>query len=281
MVKLSLRNLSKRYANFAVENVSFDIPSGSGVGLIGENGAGKSTIIKSILGVVHPDNGEIIFNGKSIYELPHDEKQKIAFVYDDVALALDLNMVMLNKVLSKVYKKWDSEKFNLYLAKFSLPVDKPLNAFSKGMKMKAAMAVAFSHESELLVLDEPTSGLDPVVRDEILELLYDYNQQDNHAILLSSHITTDLEKICDYIVYIHNGKIVLNEEKDALLNRYAVYSVDDIQLKEISQSAIVRVIKRDYGIDVLAIKERMPETFVGKQISLDDIMLFYSKGEIL
>lgn len=230
---------------------------------------------------MHPDNGEIIFNGKSIYELPHDEKQKIAFVYDDVALPLDLNMVMLNKVLSKVYKKWDSEKFNLYLAKFNLPVDKPLNAFSKGMKMKAAMAVAFSHESELLVLDEPTSGLDPVVRDEILELLYDYNQQDNHAILLSSHITTDLEKICDYIVYIHNGKIVLNEEKDALLNRYAVYSVDDIQLKEISQSAIVRVIKRDYGIDVLAIKERMPETFVGKQISLDDIMLFYSKGEIL
>lgn len=281
MVKLSLKNLSKRYANFAVENVSFDIPSGSVVGLIGENGAGKSTIIKSILGVVRPDNGEIMFNGKNIYELTHDEKQMISFVYDDVALPLDLNMATLNKVLSKVYKKWDSEKFNLYLAKFNLPVDKPLNAFSKGMKMKAAMAVAFSHESELLVLDEPTSGLDPVVRDEILELLYDYNQQDDHAILLSSHITTDLEKICDYIVYIHNGKIVLNEEKDALLNRYAVYSVNDMQLKEISQSAIVRVIKRDYGIDVLAIKERMPETFVGKQISLDDIMLFYSKGEIL
>lgn len=202
MVKLSLKNLSKRYANFAVENVSFDIPSGSVVGLIGENGAGKSTIIKSILGVVRPDNGEIMFNGKNIYELTHDEKQMISFVYDDVALPLDLNMVTLNKVLSKVYKKWDSGKFNLYLAKFNLPVDKPLNSFSKGMKMKAAMAVAFSHESELLVLDEPTSGLDPVVRDEILELLYDYNQQDDHAILLSSHITTDLEKICDYIVYI-------------------------------------------------------------------------------
>lgn len=281
MVKLSLKNLSKRYANFAVENVSFDIPSGSVVGLIGENGAGKSTIIKSILGVVRPDNGEIMFNGKNIYELTHDEKQMISFVYDDVALPLDLNMVTLNKVLSKVYIKWDSEKFNLYLAKFNLPEDKPLNAFSKGMKMKAAMAVAFSHESELLVLDEPTSGLDPVVRDEILELLYDYNQQDDHAILLSSHITTDLEKICDYIVYIHNGKIVLNEEKDTLLNRYAVYPVNDMQLKEISRSAIIRVIKRDYGIDVLAIKERMPETFVGKQISLDDIMLFYSKGEIL
>lgn len=281
MVKLSLKNLSKRYANFAVENVSFDIPSGSVVGLIGENGAGKSTIIKSILGVVRPDNGEIMFNGKNIYELTHDEKQMISFVYDDVALPLDLNMVTLNKVLSKVYIKWDSEKFNLYLAKFNLPEDKPLNAFSKGMKMKAAMAVAFSHESELLVLDEPTSGLDPVVRDEILELLYDYNQQDDHAILLSSHITTDLEKICDYIVYIHNGKIVLNEDKDTLLNRYAVYPVNDMQLKEISRSAIIRVIKRDYGIDVLAIKERMPETFVGKQISLDDIMLFYSKGEIL
>lgn len=281
MEKLSLRNLSKQYKNFAVDNVSFDIPCGMVVGLIGENGAGKSTIIKSILGAVHLDKGEIIFNGKNIDELPKEERQRISFVYDDVALPLDLNMVTLNKVLAKVYLQWDSEKFKSYLTKFNLPLDKPLNAFSKGMKMKAAMAVALSHESELLVLDEPTSGLDPVVRDEILELLYDYNQQVNRAILISSHITTDLEKICDYIVYIHNGKIVFNEEKDTLLSKYAVYSVNDMQLKEISANAIVRVLKRDYGIDILTIKEKMPENFVSKQISLDDIMLFYSKGETL
>lgn len=279
MVKLSIKNICKHYKNFDIDNVSFDIPDGMVVGLIGENGAGKSTIIKSILGAVHMDEGEILFNGISTEKLTDEQRQKIAFVFDDVALPMDLDMNALNIVLSKIYRNWDGKKFRSLLEQFNLPQDKPFGAFSKGMKMKSALAVALSHESELLILDEPTSGLDPVVRDEILSLLYDYNQQGDRSVLLSSHITSDLEKICDYIVYIHNGKVVLNEEKDTLLRKYSVYSLTDEQLKEIPAHAIVRVLRRNYGTDVLALRESMPETFVSKNISLDDIMLFYSKGE--
>lgn len=279
MVKLSIKNICKHYKNFDIDSVSFDIPDGMVVGLIGENGAGKSTIIKSILGAVHMDEGEILFNGISTEKLTDEQRQKIAFVFDDVALPADLDMNALNIVLSKIYRNWDGKKFRSLLEQFNLPQDKPFNAFSKGMKMKSALAVALSHESELLILDEPTSGLDPVVRDEILSLLYDYNQQGDRSVLLSSHITSDLEKICDYIVYIHNGKVVLNEEKDTLLRKYSVYSLTDEQLNEIPAHAVVRVLRRNYGTDVLALRESMPETFVSKNISLDDIMLFYSKGE--
>ena len=147
------------------------------------------------------------------------------------------------------------------------------------MKMKATIAVALSYESNLLILDEPTSGLDPVVRDEILQMIYDYNQENNHAALISSHITTDLEKICDYIVYIHNGRVIFNEEKDELLSKYAVYSVDEQQFKELDKAAIIKVLHREYGTDVLALKEKMPQDFDFKAVTLDDIMLFYSKGE--
>lgn len=279
MVKLRLKNICKHYKNFDVKNVSFEVPDGVVVGLIGENGAGKSTIIKSILGAVHMDEGEILFNGISTEKLTDEQRQKIAFVFDDVALPMDLDMNALNSVLSKIYHHWDGKKFFSLLTQFNLPKDKPFNAFSKGMKMKSALAVAFSHDSELLILDEPTSGLDPVVRDEILSLLYDYNQQGDRSVLLSSHITSDLEKICDYIVYIHNGKVVFSEEKDTLLRKYSVYSLTDEQLKEIPAHAVVRVLRRNYGTDVLALRESMPETFVSKNISLDDIMLFYSKGE--
>lgn len=279
MVKLRLKNICKHYKNFDVKNVSFEVPDGVVVGLIGENGAGKSTIIKSILGAVHPDSGEILFNGIHTDKLTDEQRQRISFVFDDVALPIDLDMTALNSVLSKIYHHWDGKKFRSLLEQFNLPQDKPFGAFSKGMKMKAALAVAFSHDSELLILDEPTSGLDPVVRDEILSLLYDYNQQGDRSVLLSSHITSDLEKICDYIVYIHNGKVVFSEEKDTLLRKYSVYSLTDEQLKEIPAHAIVRVLRRNYGTDVLALRESMPETFVSKNISLDDIMLFYSKGE--
>lgn len=192
---LSIKGLKKHYFNFDVDEVSFDIPDGSVVGLIGENGAGKSTVIKCILGAVHPDGGQILLNGKLIDGLSRSERQKIAFVLDDIGLPMELNLTMLNKVLSNVFEKWDGQKFRNLTRKFNLPDKKPLKQFSKGMKMKAAIAVALSYDSQLLILDEPTSGLDPVVRDEILQMIYDYNQNDNRAALISSHITTDLEKI--------------------------------------------------------------------------------------
>lgn len=276
---LSINGLSKHYTNFDVNNVSFDIPDGMVVGLIGENGAGKSTIIKSILGVVHPDGGEIVFNGTPVSKLNKAERQKISFVLDDMGLPIELTLSMLDKVLSNIYGKWDSAKFHSLVQRFQLPENKLFKEFSKGMKMKATIAVALSYESNLLILDEPTSGLDPVVRDEILQMIYDYNQENNHAALISSHITTDLEKICDYIVYIHNGRVIFNEEKDELLSKYAVYSVDEQQFKELDKAAIIKVLHREYGTDVLALKEKMPQGFDFKAVTLDDIMLFYSKGE--
>lgn len=276
---LSIKNYAKHYKNFDIEDISFDIPDGMVVGLIGENGAGKSTIIKSILGAVHPDGGNILFNGREILKVGKKERQQISFVLDDTGLPMELNLAMLDNVLSCIYDKWDSSKFRELVRQFALPEKKLFKDFSKGMKMKAAIAVALSYDSTVLILDEPTSGLDPVVRDEILEMIYNYNKDGNRAVLLSSHITSDLEKICDYIVYIHDGKIIFNEEKDVLLNKYAVYSIDEKKLGELDGDAFVRIIRREYGMEVLAEKDKMPHDFEYKPVTLDDIMLFYSKGE--
>lgn len=276
---LSIRDLKKYYENFDIENVSFDIPKGAVVGLIGENGAGKSTVIKCILGAVHPDGGQILFDGKEIRETCRKDRQKIAFVFDDTGLPLELDLGMLDKVLCRIYDKWDTAKFRSLIREFSLPRDKMLKDFSKGMKMKAAIAVAFSYDSDVLILDEPTSGLDPVVRDEIIEMIYNYNQNCDRSVLLSSHITADLEKICDYIVYIHEGRIIFNEEKDELLNRYAIYSIEDKHLRELNKSAFIKVLKREYRTEILAQKDKMPKDFEYKPVTLDEMMLFYSKGE--
>lgn len=276
---LSIRDLKKHYENFDIENVSFDIPKGAVVGLIGENGAGKSTVIKCILGAVHPDGGQILFDGKEIRETCRKDRQKIAFVFDDTGLPLELDLGMLDKVLCRIYDKWDTAKFRSLIWEFSLPRDKMLKDFSKGMKMKAAIAVAFSYDSDVLILDEPTSGLDPVVRDEIIEMIYNYNQNGDRSVLLSSHITADLEKICDYIVYIHEGRIIFNEEKDELLNRYAIYSIEDKHLRELNKSAFIKVLKREYRTEILAQKDKMPKDFEYKPVTLDEMMLFYSKGE--
>lgn len=276
---LSIRDLKKHYKNFDIENVSFDIPKSAVVGLIGENGAGKSTVIKCILGAVHPDGGQILFDGKEIRETCRKDRQKIAFVFDDTGLPLELDLGMLDKVLCRIYDKWDTAKFRSLIREFSLPRDKMLKDFSKGMKMKAAIAVAFSYDSDVLILDEPTSGLDPVVRDEIIEMIYNYNQNGDRSVLLSSHITADLEKICDYIVYIHEGRIIFNEEKDELLNRYAIYSIEDKHLRELNKSAFIKVLKREYRTEILAQKDKMPKDFEYKPVTLDEMMLFYSKGE--
>ena len=276
---LSIKNYAKHYKNFDIEDISFDIPDGMVVGLIGENGAGNSTIINSILGAVQPDGGNILFNGREILKVGKKERQQISFVLDDTGLPMELNLAMLDNVLSCIYDKWDSSKFRELVRQFALPEKKLFKDFSKGMKMKAAIAVALSYDSTILILDEPTSGLDPVVRDEILEMIYNYNKDGNRAVLLSSHITSDLEKICDYIVYIHDGKIIFNEEKDVLLNKYAVYSIDEKKLGELDGDAFVRIIRREYGMEVLAEKDKMPHDFEYKPVTLDDIMLFYSKGE--
>lgn len=279
MNKLEIKGLCKHYKDFDLNDVSFVVPEGAVVGLVGENGAGKSTVIKSIVGAVHPDAGGILFEGRPLSLVDKREKQKIAVVLDDTGLPLEVNLRILDKVLSKVFEKWDSGKYEKTVSAFGLPFDKDIKDFSKGMKMKAAIAVALSRDSELLVLDEPTSGLDPVMRDEILGLLYDYVQAEKRSVLISSHITSDLEKLCDYIVYMQNGKVMLSGEKDELLDSYAVYSCDEKTLAELSPSSVERYIVREYGVNVLAKKRNVPQGFDAGRVSLDDLMLFYSKGE--
>ena len=280
MNKLEIKNLTKRYGDFKAE-VSFSVPGGAVVGLIGENGAGKSTVIKSILGIVHPDGGKIFFDGKEIDRLSREERQKIAYVLDDTGLPDELTLKMLGNVFKNMFIKWDGAKYKSLISSLKLPENNPVKEFSKGMKMKAAIAVSLSYDSKLLILDEPTSGLDPVVRDEILGMIYDYVSGDDRAVVISSHITSDLEKLCDYIVYMHGGKVVISEPKDELLEKYAVYSVDKKIVPELDRDAVIKVLEKEYRTELLAYRDRMPEGFDMRPVRLDDIMLFYSKGVTL
>ena len=276
--KIEIKNLTNHYGGFTLDNVSFGVPRGSVVGLIGENGAGKSTIIKSLLGVINTDGGEILFDGVPLGRLGKNQRQLTGVVLDDVSLPSAVNLRELNAVMKNMFSRWDEQTFFALTERFRLPRDKKTGEFSKGMKMKTAIAAALSHGAETLILDEPTSGLDPVARDEILDILYDFMQNDGHAVLISSHITSDLEKLCDYVVFIHGGKVAVSGEKDALLEEYAVYGGN---ISDLDPAAVVRVRRRNYGADALVKRSMIPPSFGTEKTTLEDIMLFFIKGEKL
>ncbi len=276
--KIEIKNLTKHYGGFTLDNVSFGVPRGSVVGLIGENGAGKSTIIKSLLGVINTDGGEILFDGVPLGRLTKNQRQLTGVVLDDVSLPSAVNLRELNTVMKNMFSRWDEQTFFALTERFRLPRDKKTGEFSKGMKMKTAIAAALSHGAETLILDEPTSGLDPVARDEILDILYDFMQNSGHAVLISSHITSDLEKLCDYVVFIHGGKVAVSGEKDALLEEYAVYGGN---ISDLDPAAVVRVRRRNYGADALVKRSMIPPSFGTEKTTLEDIMLFFVKGEKL
>lgn len=276
--KIEIKNLTKHYGGFTLDNVSFSVPRGSVVGLIGENGAGKSTIIKSLLGVINTDGGEILFDGVPLGRLGKNQRQLTGVVLDDVSLPSAVNLRELNTVMKNMFSRWDEQTFFALTERFRLPRDKKTGEFSKGMKMKTAIAAALSHGAETLILDEPTSGLDPVARDEILDILYDFMQNSGHAVLISSHITSDLEKLCDYVVFIHGGKVAVSGEKDALLEEYAVYGGN---ISDLDPAAVVRVRRRNYGADALVKRSMIPPSFGTEKTTLEDIMLFFVKGEKL
>ena len=276
--KIEIKNLTKHYGGFTLDNVSFGVPRGSVVGLIGENGAGKSTIIKSLLGVINTDGGEILFDGVPLGRLGKNQRQLTGVVLDDVSLPSAVNLRELNTVMKNMFSRWDEQTFFALTERFRLPRDKKTGEFSKGMKMKTAIAAALSHGAETLILDEPTSGLDPVARDEILDILYDFMQNSGHAVLISSHITSDLEKLCDYVVFIHGGKVAVSGEKDALLEEYAVYGGN---ISDLDPAAVVRVRRLQYGADALVKRSMIPPSFGTEKTTLEDIMLFFVKGEKL
>ena len=273
--------LTKSYQDFVLDHVSFTVPGGSIVGLIGENGAGKSTTINAALGLVGKEDGMVSILGRE--ELDGDVKEQIGVVFDGSNYPEILSPRKLNRVMKNIYRTWDERTYFGLLKQFSLPCDKPIKQFSKGMKMKLAISAAFSHHSRLLILDEATSGLDPVVRDDILDMLMDFVQDEEHSILVSSHITSDLEKIADYIVFIHEGKVVFEKPKDELTEWYGIIKCGAAQFDALDKSDIISYRKMDYEWQILVsdrerAQKKYPKALV-VPATIDEIMLLYVKGE--
>lgn len=283
MNNIEIKNVTKKYDGFLLDKISFDVPAGSIVGLIGENGAGKTTIIKSILNIIKSEGTVKIFN-KDINQNEKEIKQNIGVVLDDSFLSTYLTPKYINSVMKEFYKNWDEEKYNKLLKQFGLPSDKLIKDFSSGMKMKLKIATAISHNPKLLILDEPTSGLDPVVRNEILDIFRKYIEEDEtRSILLSSHITTDLEHISDYIIFIDRGKTILNVPTNELLENYGIIKCSKEEFAKISEDDYISYRKSKYQYEVLTsdknkIKKKYNISSIDKP-SIEDIMLFYIRGE--
>jgi ABC-2 type transport system ATP-binding protein len=278
---LIISGLTKTYKDFMLNGVSFSVPCGSIVGLIGENGAGKSTTINAVLGLIQKEAGSICVLGKE--QLDNEIKEQIGVVFDGNNYPEIFSARKLNQVMKDIYHSWEEHTFLDLLIKFSLPADKPIKQFSKGMKMKLAIAVALSHNSKLLILDEATSGLDPVIRDDLLDILLDFAQDETHSILISSHITTDLEKVADYIVFIHEGQVVFSKPKDELIEQYGIIKCGAAQFEALDKLDIIVYRKMDYEWQVLvadrvAMKKKYPKALIDSA-SIDEIMLLYVKGE--
>ena len=277
---IEIRGLTKRYKDFSLENLNLDLPSGCVLGLVGENGAGKSTTIRLIMDALERDAGTVKVLGvdnKSREFL--DLKEDIGVVLDETFVPEVITAKQLGKIMAGTYKNWDQSAFDGWVEKLGLPWDKKFKDYSRGMTMKLGIAAALSHHAKLLLLDEATGGLDPMVREELLEVFADFAAEDGHAVLLSSHIVSDLERICDYIAFLHKGKLVLCEEKDVLLDKYGILKCSKEQLANIPEEAIHGKRVGTYGVEALVEREFMPRDAVVDRATLEDIILFMVKAE--
>ena len=280
---IEIKGLCKSYGDFSLNNINLTLPGGSILGLIGENGAGKTTTIKCILNLIRRDAGEITVLGHDNIREEKLAKQDIGLVLDECFFHDTLRPRDVGRVLTPAYKNWDSDLFRSYLDKFGLPEKKLIKDFSRGMKMKLSLSAALAHRPKLLILDEATAGLDPVIRDEILDEFLGFISDEDHAILMSSHITSDLEKVADYIAYIHQGEVVLSDAKDAILDSYGRVGCTAAQLEAIAPDDVLRVRKGSFGCEALvkdraAFARKYPMLLV-ERTTLEDIMLFVGKGE--
>ena len=280
---IELQNVSKKYQDFELKNISFNVPQGCIVGLIGENGAGKTTTIKSILNVTKSD-GTIKIFGKDSSKNERKIREETGVVLDDSFLSDYLTAKQINSIMKEFYKTWNVSKYMTLLKQFNLPTNKLIKEFSSGMKMKLKIATAISHNPKLLILDEPTSGLDPIVRNEILDIFRKYIEEDEtRSILLSTHITTDLEHISDYIVFIENGRIIFNLPTDELLENYGIVKCSKEDFMKLDKKDYITYRKSKYQYEVLTsdksnVRSKYNITIIDKP-SIEDIMLFYIKGE--
>ena len=276
MNAIEIKGLKKNYRDFNLGPIDLTLPQGCIMGLIGENGAGKSTTIKAMLGMITA-GGSIRLLGKDIGGDAAALKQDIGVVPDEIGLPEMLNARQIEKIMRDTFTNWQTDVFNDYLSKFNLPEKKAFKEYSKGMKMKLGIAIALSHEAKLLILDEPTSGLDPLVRDEIVSILNDFTRDESRAILISSHIVSDLEKICDYIAFLHKGRMMLCEEKDRLLEQYGVLHTTADVLNELEDGAVIGKRVTDYGAEAIVNRAKIPQTFETQPVSIEELFVIMAK----
>lgn len=280
MNAIEIKGLEKRYDGFQLGSFDLTLPSGCIMGLVGENGAGKSTTIKLIMNAIGRDAGEISVLGVDNRSAGfRDVKEDIGVVLDEAYFPEVMSARNVGKVMALTYKNWDAAAFEGYLKKFSLAPDKIFKDYSRGMRMKLAIAAALSHGAKLLILDEATSGLDPMARDELLDIFNDFTRDENCSILLSSHIVSDLEKICDYIAFLHRGRLVLCEEKDRLLEEYALVRTPEERLRELPEESVISRRASGYGTEALVLRGGIPAAIPTEHTSLEDIILFLAKGD--
>lgn len=274
---IEIRGLVKEYKDFRLNSVDLTLPGGCILGLIGENGAGKSTLIKCLLGVILKNEGSIKILGRDADTELADIKEDIGVVMDEVGIPDSFRYKHINAVMKNTFRNWDEKLFESYMDKFKLPRDKKFKEFSRGMKMKMGIAIALSHNAKLLVLDEATNGLDPVIRDEVTDIFYEFTRDEEHSILISSHIVSDLEKLCDYVSFIHKGQVLLNEEKDVLLEEYAIAHTTEEELKELDPSAIRGRKSGKYGVQVLVRRDAVPAGINLSPVTIEELFIFMIK----
>ena len=276
---IEIKGLTKHFPGFALEGLNLTLPSGCILGLIGENGAGKSTTIKLLLGMLKPDGGSASVLGADIGGDLRPVKEEIGVVLDEPGLPHMLKAGQIDKIMGRIYQNWSSGDFAALLRRLNLPEDKAYGDFSRGMKMKMGLAIALAHKPRLLLLDEATSGLDPVVRDDVTDLLLDFTRDEGHSILLSSHIVSDLEKVCDYIAFLHKGKLMLLEEKDALTNEYGLLQCSLAEAEQIDPTAVIGRRDTPYGCRLIVRRDAVPVGTALGSVSIEELFIFMVKED--
>lgn len=277
MNAFEIKGLKKAFDGFTLDVLDLTLPSGCIMGLVGENGAGKTTTIKLILDMIKKDEGSIRLLGKDNEKYAELLREDIGVVLDEVGIPECLTARQVGRIMKHTFRNWDGEEYARLLGKLSLPEKKPFKDFSRGMKMKLGIAIAMSHKAKLLLLDEPTGGLDPVVRDEVVEMLCDFTRDENNSILISSHIVSDLERLCDYIAFMHKGRLLLCEEKDMLLSEYGIVRVTREQYAESFGTVVKYKKETPYGVEIMMRLADIPEGFKASPVSIEELFLFMVK----
>ena len=278
MNAIEIKDLCKTYPGFSLDHVNLTLPCGCIMGLVGENGAGNSTTFRLILDMIARDSGTITLLGKDNRENIRLLKEDIGVVLDEVGIPACLNPKQVGKIMANTFRNWEQAVYDSLLEKLAVPPEKPFKDFSKGMKMKLGIAIALSHRPKLLILDEATSGLDPVVRDEVLDLFSEFTREESHAVLISSHIVSDLEKICDYIAFLHKGRLLLCEEKDALKEKYGILRCSREQLSALPPEAVIGRKETAYGVEAIAARDAVPAGLSLSPIDIEELFIFMVKG---